>query len=263
MAHSARVDFAIIGAQKSGTQALRHFLGDHPDIGLSIGGHEEHYFDLYFEEDESSDYAGYHGLYTDEALEKCTGDVTPIYMWMRGCLERLQAYNPDCRLIVILRNPVERAYSHWAMEREKGKARGGFLRGIATEIALSLRPGRAQHRVYSFLSRGFYSGQLERLFAIFPRERVLVLSNDDLSLYHAETLGEVYRFLGVRDIAPPAREIVHSRQYSAMPPIWRRILRLVYAREFRRLERLLGWKLDCWRDKGAGSATPTGRENCQ
>jgi hypothetical protein len=96
----------------------------------------------------------------------------------RNSLERIAAYNPRMRLILIFRDPIERAWSHWKME---------YARGAETEsFAWSIRDGRSRvdagsvraglHRVYSYVERGFYGAQVERLLALFPREQVLFLS---------------------------------------------------------------------------------------
>lgn len=244
MSHDVKVDFVVAGAQKSGTQALGHFLKAHPGIGLADRV-ESHYFDRAIRRDDSGDYAGYHAMFSQDALEKCTGDITPVYLFQAECPALMHAYNPDFKIIVILRHPGERAYSQWAMEVERGDLANGFLREILMEPLHFLRHG--QHPVHSLVARGFYSRQLERLFATFPREQVLVLRNDDLSADHGGTMRRIYRFLGVEEIAPPEPERIHSRQYRPMPRLARWLLRLVYAGELRRLETLLGWDLRAWR----------------
>ncbi|MDQ2090259.1 sulfotransferase family protein [Marimonas arenosa] len=244
MAHPVKVDFVVAGAQKSGTKALRHYLAAHPDVGLSKR-EEPHYFDMEIDRDESGDYSGYHAEFDDAALAKCTGDFTPVYLYRRDCPAKMRAYNPGFRVIVVLRNPIERAYSQWAMERDKGHVPGGFLREILREPLHYLRHG--QHPVHSLVARGFYARQLKRLYAAFPPEQVLVLRNEALSEDHAGTLRQVYRFLGLRDVPVPAPERVHSREYASMPWLARWVLRRVFARDIRRLERMLGWDLRDWR----------------
>lgn len=247
MAHDVKVDFVVAGAQKAGTQALRQFLGAHPEIGLSAEP-EPHYFDRKIVRDQSGDYAGYHALFSGEALGKCTGDITPVYLWLRDCPVRMQAYNPGFKVIVMLRNPAERAYSQWAMEVQKKKMTGSFLTEILREAwrALILR-SKDQDPVFSLVARGFYGRQIERMFAAFPRAQCLVLRNEALSDDHEATLRQIYRFLGVSETEPPEPRRVHSRSYPPMPRLARWLLRAVYARDIRRLETMLGWDLSDWR----------------
>lgn len=241
---TARVDFVVAGVQKSGTRALGHFLSKHPGIGLSRVA-EPHYFDLRIHRGKAGDYSGYHALFTEEALAKVTGDITPIYIFQHGCMEAVRAYNPDMRVIVVLRNPVARAYSQWAMEVERGSEHRPFWRAVLHELIHTIRWG--QHPVYSYVQRGFYSWQLARLFALFPPNQCLILLNEEMRENHAETYGRVLEFLGVGTEEIPPFETIHSRDYEQMPPFLRRVLGLIYRRDIKKLEKMTG--LDCsrWR----------------
>ncbi|MEZ5715245.1 MAG: sulfotransferase domain-containing protein [Paracoccaceae bacterium] len=244
MTHPAKVDFVVAGVQKSGTQALRHFLMAHPGIGLSTEI-EPHYFDRDYPRDPPGSYAAYHAKFSPEALGKCTGDITPVYSYLEDCAGRMAAYNPDFKVMLVLRQPADRAYSQYAMEDERGLMKGSFLREVLMEPIYYLRFG--QHRWHSLVARGFYARQIERLWRYFPRDRVLVLLHEDLSNDHAATLRRIYRFLGVEQIDPPEPERIHVRSYAPMSRPARWLLRLVYARDTRRLEKMLGRDLSAWR----------------
>jgi len=249
MAHARKVSFAIAGVQKSGTRALRYFLRAHPDIDFASTT-EAHYFDIGIHNDPSDDYSGYHALIGPEADGKMIGDATPIYVFLRQVPERMRAYNPDLRLIVILRNPIERAYSQWVMQTERGQETTGFLRTILLEPLHYLRLG--QNEFFSHVARGFYSTQLRRLYKVFPREQVLVLRNEDLAEAHDATMLRIYRFLGVRLVDPPPAERIppdraDARAYPDMPSLARWLLRMVFARDIRRLAQMTGWDLSNWR----------------
>lgn len=107
------VTFIVGGAQKAGTRAMRHFLVQYPDIGLSHDDAiEPHFFDSRAQSADAGDYDIYHAMYDAEARAKpMVGDVTPIYIYDPACLPRIRTYNPDMKIIVLLRDPVERAYS--------------------------------------------------------------------------------------------------------------------------------------------------------
>ena len=109
-----RVDFAIAGVQKAGTTALFDYLSDEPELSLSHVK-ETHFFDDDERDWARPDYAPYHALF-DAPDGRLRGEATPIYLYWPKVLERICAYNPAMKLIVVLRDPVERAWSHWRME---------------------------------------------------------------------------------------------------------------------------------------------------
>ena len=239
-----KVNFVVVGAQKAGTTALRQFLGQHPEIGLVRTRGETHFFDKYGEDAARGDYTQYHAMYSDCDLALCCGDVTPIYLYKRGCLDHIRAYNPAMKVIVMVRDPVERAYSQWAMETSRGSESRRFVTALFHELYFWLRHG--QHPVYSYVQRGFYGAQIARLFEVFPQGQCLILLNSDLKDNHNAVLRRIYEFLDIEVINPPAAEIVHSRTYNPLSVVWRRLLRLVYYRDTRRLERLTGLKCQKW-----------------
>jgi hypothetical protein len=241
----------VAGAQKSGTTALRAFLATHPQIGLSCKG-ETHFFDLdpaqrlAAESEKTTDqYASYHAHYTPEALRLMTGDVTPVYIYLRPVLQRIKAYNPSMKIIVLLRDPAARAYSQWVMQSERGQDRDSFMVTILKEPFRYLL--RGQDNVFSHIQRGFYAHQIERLFRTFPRENCLVLRHEELRDDHQGTLGRVYQFLGVDDILPPPQKEVHKRSYEPMSRTAFIMLRIIFRRDVARLEKLLGWDCAAWK----------------
>lgn len=190
------VNFIVAGVQKAGTTALYDYLADDPALGLSKIK-EVHFFDDESVDWSAPDYAPYHAQFAANG-PAIRGEATPIYLYWPGSLERIAAYNPDVRLIVMLRDPVERAWSHWRME---------YSRGVETQpFSWCIRQGRQRlfeaepwgvHREFSYVERGFYGEQIERLFALFPREQVLILKADDLRDDPSGALERVGDFLGV------------------------------------------------------------------
>jgi hypothetical protein len=242
MSDEPLVTFLIAGVQKGGTTALFDYLRDYPDIALP-SEKELHFFDDDARDWRSPDYGAYHAHFADPQGRPC-GEATPIYSYWPGSLERIAAYNPAMKLIFALRDPVERAWSHWRME---------FARGFETRpFAWCIREGRARladagpqlRRVYSYVERGFYGEQLERVFAQFPRHQVLVLKSDDLRREPGPVLGSVRAFLGLPPApAPASRESHvgpasgHPSELTAQDVAW---LREVYEADAARLESLTG-----------------------
>ena len=132
-----KIDFVIAGTQKGGTTALDHYLRSHP--GLCMAARKEVHF---FDEDRHftaehrprrAGYADYHALFPDDREGKVTGEATPIYMYWRDAPPRMREYRSDLRIILVLRNPIERAFSHWNMERQRGGDDLDFWTAITTE----------------------------------------------------------------------------------------------------------------------------------
>lgn len=209
MAQASRVGFLVAGVQKGGTTALFDHLVEHPALSLPACK-EAHFFDDEVGVDWSApDYAPYHALFEGAAPGTLWGEATPIYIYWPNALERIRAYNPAMKLIVVLRDPVERAWSHWRMERARGTESLSFadcIRAGRARVA-DAADGSGAHRVHSYVERGFYGAQIERLFANFPRQQVLLMRSDDLRGDPARILRNACDFLQI-----PAFEIVTARE---------------------------------------------------
>lgn len=238
-----QVSFLIAGAQKGGTTALFDYLTEYPDIALA-DEKELHFFDDEGQDWAAPDYAAYHARFPAADGRPC-GEATPIYTYWPNSLERICAYNPAMKLIVVLRDPVQRAWSHWRME---------YARGPETEpFAWCIREGRQRlfaaepwghHREFSYVERGFYGEQVERLLGLFPRKQLLFLRSDDLRRDPAAVLGRVRAFLGLPDAQTPLPREVHVGEVMAYPSELTTAdvehLRRVYAADAERLAALTG-----------------------
>lgn len=239
-----RVQFLIIGVQKAGTTALFDYLRADPDVSPAHSK-ETHFFDDNSIDWAAPDYERYHAQF-DWDRHGLPGEATPIYIYWPNCLERIAAYNPMMRLIVLLRDPVERAWSHWKME---------YGRGAETKpFSWCIRAGRARmldaepwgyHREFSYVERGYYGEQLERLFGFFPPERVLLLKSQDLYAKPDEALAATRRFLGLPARGPvkPIQSNVGRTPLGGCDTLQAEdvaFLRQIYARDMLRLKALTG-----------------------
>jgi hypothetical protein len=242
-----RVDFVICGTQKGGTTALDAYLREHPEVCMA-DRKEVHFFDTEaFFASRSPDYSTYHAAFSPNVSHKLIGEATPIYMYWRDAPRRIWEYNRDMKLVVVLRNPIERAFSHWNMERAKGADDLSFWDAIHSEEKRCREALPYQHRVFSYVDRGFYLEQLRRLWSYFPREQVLILKNEVLKHHPCEALREVCDFLGVAHFSNLDSKDVHSRPYeSRMSSEERRFLQSLFEYEIRGLERELGWDCSDW-----------------
>jgi hypothetical protein len=245
---SAKVDFVVIGAQKAGTTALFDYLKDDPRLNLSKVK-ETHFFDNEQLDWSAPDYGVYHARF-DQTRSGLKGEATPIYIFWPNSLERLAAYNPDARLILMLRDPVRRAYSHWQMEFARGIDKQPFAWAIreGRRRVVETPAGHANHRVFTYVERGFYGAQVQRLFGLFPREQVLIERADDLKADPAQVMNRVAAFLGMPPTATPAApRTVHAARdidYGAgVTPADEAYLRGLYATDQALLEDLTGLRL--------------------
>jgi hypothetical protein len=243
-----RVDFLIGGTQKGGTSALDSFLRQHPEICMPTTRKELHFFDR---EEENRDYKKYHRNFKPKKRQhRVIGEASPIYMYWETAPYRIWKYNPKMKWILALRSPVERAFSAWNMETKRDHEKLRFEEAIDKEpercrIALPL-----QHRVYSYIDRGFYAHQVRRLFNIFGKDNCLVLLNEELRNDHQKTLRRVFEFLGVDSSFVPPAASVFEREYSIQidHQLKSRLID-IFQFDIKELERILGKDLSTWYGK--------------
>jgi hypothetical protein len=250
-----RLDFIVAGAQKSGTTALHYFLSKHSHIALP-DRREMHFFD---DEEIFSqqpvDYELLHRHFRVRAglalinRRRLAGEVTPSYLYWKPAMERIRNYNPQIKLILLLRNPVDRAFAHWNMQRFKDREPLDFLDALKEEQQRIADMPSIESRRFAYVDRGFYSDQLERVFKFFSREQVKIVKFEDFRDRKQETLDEIFEFLGVkplRRVRDKDRNIVPYER--AMRPDERKYLSGVFAAEITKLEQMLAWDLADWKE---------------
>jgi hypothetical protein len=247
-----RVSFLIAGAQKAGTSALFEYLRRVPALELP-DVKEAHFFDDEQNVDWSDpDYRPYHALFADD--RRSWGEATPIYTYWPNSIERIHRYNPDMRIILLLRDPVERAWSHWKMEFAKRKETEPFawcIRAGRDRLSSGDPQAPGHHRVYSYVERGFYGRQLARWLGLFPRRQLLLLHSDDLDRAPDTVVARICDFLGV---TPPSEPLIPKRVREAAaiayPSILtdadRTLLRSLYAPDLDDFARLGGPEAAAW-----------------
>ncbi|KPQ17782.1 MAG: Sulfotransferase domain [Rhodobacteraceae bacterium HLUCCO18] len=188
-----RPDFLIIGAEKAGTTWLHDVLRAHPDLFLP-DTKELHFFNRFDSNGREIDTYARRGLgwYERhfEAAErgKPAGEATPLYLCDPAAPRRIRRTLPEARFIVLLRDPVSRTWSHYRMARAKGH----ITEDLATLI---------DRRDARIVGRGLYAAQLDRWFALFPRERFLILFFEQVMAEPQAALTRIAAWLEV-DPAP-------------------------------------------------------------
>ena len=190
-------NFLIIGAMRSGTTSLAINLRAHPGIFLAPQK-EIRYFDRHF--DRGLDW--YLDQFQAVSGELAIGEATPNYMYSEVVMERIAALLPDVRLVAMLRDPVDRAYSHYWLNRSFGIEDLPFEEAIARERE---RLTRGFPDDVAYVDRGRYIRQLERISTRWSREKVLVLLFEDYRSDPSAVYGQTCRFLCVDDNFIPDR----------------------------------------------------------
>lgn len=248
-----RVSFLICGAQKAGTTALADYLRKHPDLFIP-DRKELHYFD---NEELSWSRRGifrrlndgrYHWEFRHAPSDALLGEATPIYMYWEEAPRRIWEYNPEMKIIVILRNPIERAYSHWAMEKSRGNEDLSFEEAIEQEQERCREQTPLQHRIYSYVDRGFYSAQIRRLWHLFGKESVLTLKQEELRDTPNDCLIKVWKHLGVESTSKVGPLESHLGYYERkMTRQTHKKLTARFKSEIEELESMLGWDCSSWK----------------
>jgi hypothetical protein len=247
-------DFLIIGAPKCGTTSLYYLLTEHPHI-VPAAAKELHFFSSHFDLGIEWYRRCFPRPTHKDGRSTITGEATPSYLADLYAPAKVAEVVPQARLIVLLRNPVDRAYSHYQMGRRKGwETTATFEEAVGTEHAVRpLGEGEATSGSKNsitlgddswYLSGGIYVDQLARWSSIFYDEQMLVLRSEDFSSRPEETLKRVLGFLELPDWEPEAREL-HSKLHSGgyeqeMRPATRRRLEAYFEPHNRRLYTFLG-----------------------
>lgn len=249
------LDFMIIGVQKGGTTALSHFLAQHEQICMA-DGKEVHLFDApefdrsWTVEEINQRYEPHFHAALDGQL---LGEATPIYLYWPEVITALHQYNPALKLIVILRDPAERAISQYIMESERGlESRPLWLALLLEAVRLRRDTSRAPNsarRCHSYRTRGNYAEQLQNLRRCYPDRQILIIENNELIEQHNQTLARVCTFLGLPDHNLPAAERIFAGDYDkSRYAVCRWLLKCWFRPANRRLKNLLsemGYSPNC------------------
>lgn len=219
-------NFLIIGAMKSGTTALYYYLEQHPQIYMSPVK-EPNFFCVGGQESSDSEavtrIGAYQHLFKGVSDEKAIGEASHCYLYEPEAVARIQQYVPDAKLVAILRNPVDRAYSHFLhMVRNGTEPLTDFAQAIRKE-----ETGALQTRSFQdYIGRGRYYEQLKRYFDAFDRKQVKVYLYEELGNAPLDTLRDTFRFLGVDDSFVPdvslRRNVSGYPRYKALDEFLRR-----------------------------------------
>jgi hypothetical protein len=245
------VEVFFAGVQKGGTTSLFAHCREHPEL-VPPRVKEPHFFDDETVDWSQPDYGRLDALYPD-AADAVIGkrfDSTPIYSFWPPSAGRIAAYNPEARIAVLFRDPIERAWSHWVMEFGRGYETLQFGDAIRQgRERLASASGTSQEaRVYSYVERGFYAEQVERLLQLFPRDQLLFLRSKDLADGHQDVLARIAGFLDIGSFpaSAPKREHVMPWGLPSVSPVDVGHLRGLFRDDVLAFSRLSGVDVSDW-----------------
>ncbi len=206
-------DFLVIGAARSGTTALYNYLKQHPDVFMPSRIKEPNFFcyeglDLdvkgpgaEFINNSVTDPEAYAALFAEAGDAQIKGEASPLYLYEPRAPERISHHAPDVKMIAILRNPIEQAYSHFMYAtRLLVEDEPDFEKALGLEEA---RLAKDWQPLFGYSSFPRYGAQFARYFEHFDRSQFLIETYDDFDQDPMAVLGRIYDFIGVdRDFAP-------------------------------------------------------------
>ena len=252
-------DFVIIGAQKSGTTSLYNFIIKHPTIAPA-SRKELHYFSIYYDLGERWYRSNFptnlsrRRHYKKTGQKLLSGEASPTYFFFPRVSGRMKKDLPDAKLIVILRNPVDRAYSQYQHTLSHNNETLSFEKAIELEEKrcagereqMIKDPGFVpkHFRKHSYLARGTYADQLERWFKHYDRKQFLILATEDLRKNPQRTLDQIFNFLEVPPFQIGDFMDANTRIYEKMSKDTRKFLVEYFKPHNERLYRMLQRSFD-------------------
>ncbi|MBT4218039.1 MAG: sulfotransferase, partial [Flavobacteriales bacterium] len=207
-----KVDFFIVGAPKAGTTSLYHYLNEHLEVEMSSQKEPDYFSDdalqeqgMYYGKNRIDTLDKYNNLFVNPQA-KLRGEGSVSYFFYDDVPNKIKKYNPDSKIIIMLRNPIERAFSHFLMD---------YSLGLVSESFEDIVKKKSNHKYASlfyqqYIQLGEYTNQLKRYLNVFNRENILLIDYDDFKKDVAEVVNKTYLFLGVNDDFQPNLNKKHN-----------------------------------------------------
>ena len=251
-------NFIVIGVGRGGTTSLYHYLNEHPCVIKSA------YDELgFFDENFHLGLNWYRSMFPTKFLKKkiskefgkcLTYDVTPSYIRKPWVARRIKELFPKIKLIALLRNPVDKAYSHYHLSLRSGVQKSSFEEIIEEDIKTFQKFENTNSmiddkyfRIYiekSHLGRGFYAQQLKIWFELFDRKQILILTSEELSTDTNKTMNKIFQFLDLPNYEIPDITKHNTATYANMKIDTRKKLISFYSKYNQDLFKLLNQEFD-------------------
>ena len=227
-----KVDFFIVGAPKAGTTSLYHYLSEHPQIEMSSQKEPDYFSDkaineqgMYYGKNRVNTLDKYESLFVQKE-SVVYGEASVSYLFYDNVAEDIKKYNPNAKIIIMLRNPIERAFSHYLMDYRLGLISDSFENIIAKKSK-----HRNAHLFYQqYIEVSKYATQIQRYLDFFEKESILFIDYEDFKKNVSKTVGKVYDFLNIS--TEFAADINTKYNTFTMPK--NKVIRLIYSFVFLR-----------------------------
>lgn len=245
-------NFFIVGAAKAGTTSLYYYLKQHPDIYMSPVK-EPHYFAKDIDINKFSidykknslilnkenianfnllelhsayvrDFETYKQLFKHRKNEKVIGEASVSYLYSKVAAKEIYNYNPNAKILIILRDPIERAFSHYLMNLSLGlTTKKDFIKEVMEDYEKKEKGWGISHL---YIELGLYSDQIKRYLEIFPKENIKIVKFEMLKNYTEETLKDIFKFLGVENSNFKIDLSIKNASYIPTNPLINRFLNM-------------------------------------
>jgi len=195
-------NFFIVGTPKAGTTSLYYYLEEHPEVYMS-STKETNYFSyeeiksqgLFYNEEHIITIEQYLSQFDGVTTEKAIGEASVSYLFYPSVPEKIKAFNPAAKIIMILRNPVDRGFSHYLMDK-----RLGFVNTSYEEIVNTKGTNSKLGLYYQqYVSLGLYYEQVKRYLSVFGERQVKILYFEDVANNLQHVIKDLYSFLEVKE----------------------------------------------------------------
>ena len=248
-------DFILLGEMKSGTTTVYDHIVRHPNIIPPLSKDSTFYHNYYWRG------VNWYRSYFPSTLliqirkalagsKVLTGEACVDGLFHPLVAERIARINPKCKIIIVLRNPVDRAYSHYQHETRKGRETLSFKEAINQESSRTAYDSvekidgldyvNHDFRRFSYLARGHYADHIQRVFNHFPREQVLILRSEDYFQEPRSGLNKIFEFLSLNNAKLRDYPVLNVGHYSPIPTEIRELLVQHYTEYNTKLYQLTG-----------------------
>jgi hypothetical protein len=227
-------NFMIVGAPKAGTTSLYHYLSQHPEVFMS-SPKEVNFFsyeelvqqNLYYDDFKVDNVDKYKKLFTHTKGEKAVGEASVSYLFYPKTPQKIKETIPDVKIIILLREPTSRAYSHYLMDYKLGLVDVAF-----EDIVYELEENTKSNLFYQqYISLGLYYEQVKRYIDIFGKDKIRIYFQDDFKNDPSSIIADICDFLGVDSNYRPKI----SKEYNVFSMPKSKIVDKVYKSSFRPL----------------------------
>jgi len=222
-----KVDFFIVGAPKAGTTSLYHYLNEHPQVEMSSQKEPDYFSDkaiheqkMYYAKNRVNTLDKYEALFLQkESMVYGEGSVS--YLFYDNVAEDIKKYNPNAKIIIMLRNPIERAFSHYLMDYRLGLISDNFENIIAKKSK-----HKNAHLFYQqYIEVSKYANQIQRYLDFFEKENILFIDYKDFKKNVSKTVDQVYNFLNISaDFSADT-----NTKYNAFTIPRNKVIRFIYS----------------------------------